>query len=266
MTTGTDLPDVVCGEADGVATIVIDRPSRRNALAIATWHALRAAVVAADADPRTRVILVRGAAGTFGAGNDLDEFAGLCGDPEGALAFGFAMATAMQAIETASKPVIMAIQGSCYGASVALALAGDLRFAADDASFAITPAKLGALYLRSDLHRLVAAVGAGHAKRLIYSAQAIDAARAERIGLIDEVLAADRFEEELGVFLQHVLRGSTYTVRRSKEMLSTVGAGLAPPEDEESLASFVAATQGEDFREGVDAFLGKRAPRFARAG
>ena len=71
------------------------------------------------------------------------------------------MASAMQAVETASKPVLMAIEGVCYGAAVVLALAGDLRIASDDVVFAITPAKLGALYRRSDLHRLAAAAGMG---------------------------------------------------------------------------------------------------------
>ena len=68
------------------------------------------------------------------------------------------MADAMQAVKAAPKPVVIAIEGVCYGASVALVLAGDLRLAARDASFAITPAKLGALYLRSDLQMLAAAV------------------------------------------------------------------------------------------------------------
>ena len=144
-----------------MATIVIDRQRRRNSLRLATWQRLPALITEAEGDPTVALIVIRGAGGQFGAGNDINEFSALHGDPVAAEAFGAAMAAAMQAIEAAAKPVIMAIEGVCYGAAVALALAGDLRIAADSASFAITPAKLGALYLASDLHRLVTAIGVG---------------------------------------------------------------------------------------------------------
>ena len=171
----------------------------------------------------------------------------------------------MQAVEAASKPVLMAIEGVCYGAAVALALAGDLRIASTSAVFAITPAKLGAVYLRSDLHRLVAAVGVGRSKKLIYSAEAIGAAQARRIGLVDEVIAEARFEADLQRLIEAIVAGSTLTLRRTKEMLRELGHGAAPAETRATLASFVEATQGEDFREGVAAFLSKRTPRFRRS-
>lgn len=245
-----------------IATIVADRRERRNAMSRAMWRTLPSLVGEAEADPGVSVIVMRGAHGHFSAGNDIAEFGALRGDPEAAEAFGREMATAMQAVEDAAKPVIMAIEGACYGAAVALALAGDIRVAADDATFAITPAKLGALYLRSDLHRLVAAVGQGRAKRLIYAAEPIEAARAERIGLIDEVVPADRFDAELGRLYDAILRGSPFTLRRTKQMLATVGDAPTPAETRESLAAFVEATQGADFTEGVDAFLARRTPRF----
>ncbi len=248
----------------GVATILLDRPARRNALGLGTWHALLSLIKAAERDAAAGLIVLRGAGGNFGAGNDISEFGALFGDPIAAKAFGRAMADAMRAIELASKPVIVAIEGFCYGASVALALAGDLRIAADDASFAITPARLGALYLQSDLHRLVATIGAGLAKRMIYTAQPIDAAKALDIGLVDEVVLSDAFELELDHLTRVILKGSPFTLGRSKAMLWMAGHGAAPLETDESLAPFVEATQGEDFREGVEAFLTKRSPVFAQ--
>jgi enoyl-CoA hydratase/carnithine racemase len=163
----------------------------------------------------------------------------------------------------ASKPVIMAIEGLCYGASVALTLAGDLRIAATNASFGITPAKLGALYLQSDLHRLVAAVGLGQSKKLIYSAQPISAIQAREIGLVDEVISADQFESELKVLTDAILRGSSFTLRRTKDMLRSVDTTAIPEETDATLALFVEATQRDDFVEGVDAFMTKRRPRFS---
>ena len=245
-----------------VATLVLDRPQKRNAMQLRTWRALPALIAAAEREVAVGLILVRGAGGHFGAGNDIAEFGALRADAAAAAAYGRSMADAMQAVEAASKPVVMAVEGVCYGASVALVLAGDLRLAARDASFAITPAKLGALYLRSDLHRLAAAVGPARSKRLIYTAEAIGASEALDIGLVDEVLAADRFEPELSRRIGVILEGSPFTLRRTKDMLRSLGHGRAPLETDESLASFAEATQGEDFKEGVEAFLTRRPPRF----
>jgi enoyl-CoA hydratase/carnithine racemase len=208
------------------------------------------------------LIVLRGAGGHFGAGNDITQLARLRGDPLAAKAYGRAMADAMRAVETATKPVIIAIEGACYGASVALALAGDFRVAADTAEFAITPAKLGALYLRSDLHRLVAAVGPAQGFRMIYTAQPVGAAAAERMGLVQQVHAADRFEAELSTLTGAILSNSPFTLRESKRLLRATAFGLAPPEDDESLGGFVEATQGADFGEGIKAFMARRRPQF----
>ncbi len=248
-----------------VATIVVDRQRKRNAFGLATWEALPPLVAEAERDPTVGLVVVRGAGRHFGAGNDISEFGALRGDPAAAERFGGAMALAMQSVEAASKPVIMAIEGSCYGAAVALALTGDLRIAADDAQFAITPAKLGALYLQSDLHRLVAAIGLGQSKKMIYLANTIDAAEARRIGLVDELVPSDRFEEELQRRVAAILAGSAFTIQQTKAMLRQLGHGRAPLETPETLAQFVAATQGDDFAEGISAFLGKRAPQFSRS-
>lgn len=245
----------------GIATITLDRPSARNALRFETWLALPSLIDAAE-QANTGLIVVRGAGGHFGAGNDITQLAGLRGDPPAARAYGQAMADAMRAVETATKPVIIAIEGACYGASVALALAGDFRVAADTAEFAITPAKLGALYLGSDLHRLVAAVGPAHGLKMIYTAQPVDAVAAERMGLVQQIYAADQFEAELSRLTGIILSGSPFTLRESKRMLKATANSVAPLEDDESLGWFVEAMQGADFGEGIHAFMAKRRPRF----
>ena len=250
----------------GVATILFDRPNARNAMLGRTWSALSELIAEAEAVTRVAVIVMRGAGGHFGAGNDIAEFGGLRGDPEGARAFGKAMADAMLAVEGATKPVVAAIEGSCFGASVALALAADLRVATEDARFAITPAKLGALYLRSDLHRLVAAIGQGQARRMMFTAQTLSAAEALAIGLVDQLVPSTRFAEELDLLVQAVVCGSPFTLHHSKRMLGDAGHGQSSAEDDESLGWFVKALQGADFAEGYAAFMAKRAPVFARPG
>lgn len=248
----------------GVATITVDRPQARNAMLLQMWQDLADLVTTADTDDRVGVIVLRGRGGHFGAGNDIAEFGQLRSDPDGARRFGWAMANAMRAVETTTKPVIAAIEGSCFGASVALALAADMRVAASSARLAITPAKLGALYLRSDHHRLAAAIGTGQARRMIYTACTLDASQAEAIGLIDIRVAADRFDEELGALTDAMLAGSPYTLRHSKRILRDAGHGDAPVETDETIGWFADAILGADFTEGVEAFLAKRPPNFAR--
>lgn len=252
--------------SNSVATIVFDRAAARNAMLFDTWRQLALLMAEADSDARVSVIVLRGAGGHFGSGNDIAEFGRLRGDAERARDYGWAMAEAMRAVEAAAKPVIAAIEGACYGASVALALAADIRIAANNATFAITPAKLGALYLRSDHHRLVAAIGPGRAREMIFSAATMDAARAGAIGLIDSVVAKDRFEPELDELTDRIRAGSAHTLRHTKRIFRSVGSGDAPAETEETISWFVEAMLGADFAEGVEAFLAKRAPRFPSAG
>jgi enoyl-CoA hydratase/carnithine racemase len=250
---------------NGLATILFDRAHARNAMLQATWQALPELLAQAEADTNVAVIILRGAGGHFGAGNDIAEFGVLRSDAAKCRAYGQAMADAMMAIERATKPVIAAIEGSCFGASVALTLAADFRVAASSARFAITPAKLGALYLRSDLYRLVAAIGQGQARRMIYTACTLDAPEAASIGLVDQLASPDEFDAELEAVLNATLCGSPFTLRHSKRMLRCVGHVETPVEDAESLGWFVEAMQGADFAEGYAAFMAKRPPEFARS-
>lgn len=248
-----------------VATILFDRAHARNAMLQATWQALPELVAQAEADTNVAAIVLRGAGGHFGAGNDIAEFGVLRNDPAKCRACGQAMADAMMAVERATKPVIAAIEGSCFGASVALTLTADFRVAANNARFAITPAKLGALYLRSDLHRLVAAIGQGQARRMIYTACTLAASEAANIGLLDQLVLPDQFDAELETILHAIKRGSPFTLHHSKRMLRGVGHGETPAEDAESLGWFVEAMQGADFAEGYSAFMEKRVPEFAQS-
>ncbi len=246
-----------------IARIRIDRQRRRNALGLQDWQDLAQNLREADSFPDVRAIVLSGAGSHFGAGNDIAELAGLRGRPSVARAFGTAMSEGIAAIAAARVPVIAAIEGQCYGASVALALAADIRVASASASFAITPARLGALYLQSDLHRLVAAVGQGQARRLIYSAEPIDAGQALKIGLVDELAAPDQFEAGVERLASAIARGSPFTLGETKAMLARAGFGRPSPETPATLEIFVTATQGCDFAEGVEAFLERRPPRFA---
>lgn len=173
-----------------VATLTIARPAVRNAIPLAGWAAL-ADAIREIGDGDARVLIVRSAVpGIFSAGADIAEFDILRQDPLARERFRAAMRDAIDPLAALPIPTIAAIDGGCFGAAVALALACDIRVAGAGARFATTPAKLGIGYPRADVARLIAQVGRGQASRMLSSAGGIDADEAYRIGLV-EIAAND---------------------------------------------------------------------------
>lgn len=168
----------------GVARLVLDRPEARNAIPAAGWQALAARVDEAGRSP-ARLLLLSGGGGAFCAGADLTDFPALQRDEAPRTHFREAMRHALDRLRDLAIPTVASIDGPCYGAGVALAMACDLRLAAPSARFAITPAKFGISYPQEDVHRLVELVGPGQAARLLFSGLGIDAGEALRIGLVD---------------------------------------------------------------------------------
>jgi enoyl-CoA hydratase/carnithine racemase len=165
-----------------VARVLLDRPEARNAIPAAAWAELaRTLAEAASA----RLLVVSGAGGAFCAGADLADFAAMRGDEAACQRFRQDMRSAIDALAALPIPTIAKIDGPCFGAGVALAMACDLRIAGPVARFAITPAKIGISFPQEDVHRLVALVGPAQASRLLFTAATIGAAEAARIGLAD---------------------------------------------------------------------------------
>jgi enoyl-CoA hydratase/carnithine racemase len=174
-------------DQDGlVARLTLDRPERRNAMGTAHFHALADAV--ARVPPDAAVVLLRSVVpGTFSAGADLKEIARLADEAERRAPFHRAIRAAASASAALPMPVVAAIDGGCHGAAFALILAADVRIAGTQASFAIPPARLGIAYPAEDLARLAALIGPGQAARLVFTADTIDAAEAQRIGLVEAI-------------------------------------------------------------------------------
>jgi enoyl-CoA hydratase/carnithine racemase len=155
-----------------VARLILDRPAARNAIPAAGWRELERLIATVEG----RLLVVSGRGGAFCAGADLGDLPALRRAE---------MRAALDALRDLAMPTVARIDGACYGAGVALAMACDLRVAGAGARFAITPAKIGISYPQEDVHRLVALVGPGQAARLLFTAEAIDGAEALRIGLAD---------------------------------------------------------------------------------
>lgn len=241
------------------AEMVLNRPDKRNAITRAMWAAIPNLVAPLANDESVRLLVVRGEGGSFAAGADIAEFPETFANGEVAARNQAAMRAAMAALEDFPKPTLAFIRGACVGGGCGLALACDLRLAAEDARLGITPAKLGLVYGVADTRRLVQAVGLSRAKDLLFSGRLIDAAEALRIGLVDRV-AADP-HAALDALEADMVAASGASARAQKAVFRLLREG-AGDDDPAGLALFAGALDDDDFREGFAAFTEKRPPRF----
>ncbi|ACZ00255.1 enoyl-CoA hydratase/isomerase family protein [Thermomonospora curvata] len=245
-----------CEVTDGVGTITIDRPGKRNAMSAAMWRKLPVLLERLETDPAVRVVVLTGAGGHFCAGADIGELADIT---SGDLA-----TEAETALARFPKPTLAVIRGFAVGGGCQLAAACDLRLAADDARFGITPAKLGILYPAEATARLVRLIGPAAAKYLLFSGELVDAAHALRIGLVDEVLPADRLAARVAEFTRILTSRSQFTQQGAKDIVEHAAAGTLTRELVEAWAA--EARRSPDSAEGVAAFLERRPPVFTWTG
>lgn len=237
---------------DRIARISLDRPQSRNAISLSHWNELSAAIAQIAASD-AKVLIVRAMApNIFSSGADIGDLETLGADPEARTRFRSEMAAAFDQLAALPIATIAAIDGGCYGAAVALALACDIRIAGQRAMFGITPAKVGIVYPAGDVARLKALIGPGQAARLLMSGMTLDADQALAIGLVEErVKSADAAARILAEII----------AANSGASISGIKRILAGDADADRL--FEDAFGGADFSEGVAAFKARRRPVFA---
>ncbi|WP_019633516.1 enoyl-CoA hydratase/isomerase family protein [Actinomadura atramentaria] len=251
----TGGPALRCAVADGVATITIDRPAKRNAMTAAMWRELPGVLAVLAEDPDVRVLVLTGAGGDFCAGADISELPDINRGDDAHLS-----TRAEEALAAFPKPTIAAIDGFCVGGGCQLAAACDLRFGTESARFGITPAKLGIVYPGPATARIVRLIGPSAAKYLLFSADLVDAAHALRIGLLDEIVPAEGLAARIAAFTATLASRSLLTQRATKEIVDALAAG--EPHAERVAYWRDEAEAGADAAEGVRAFLDRRAPAF----
>jgi enoyl-CoA hydratase/carnithine racemase len=173
--------------SDSVATIAIRRGGRANSVPLADWCKLERLVSAANISNASLIVFRSDDPDYFCAGSDLSELSALASDPSLRKRFRGAMVSVFKRIRSINKPTVAIIDGGCYGTGLSIATACDVRIAGPAAMFAITPARFGISYPKEEVERLASIVGHGSAARLLYSCEAIDAAEAARIGLVEFV-------------------------------------------------------------------------------
>ncbi len=256
-------------EADGVATIRLDRPERLNALTFDSYAELRDAFVELATLASVRSVIVTGTGRAFCSGGDVKDIIGRMLDMPDAEIFAFTRMTCdlIENIRRLEKPVVAALNGTTCGAGAVIAAACDVRIAAEEAKIAflftkvgLSGADMGAAWL---LPRIV---GLGHASELLMLGDFVDAKRAFEIGLYNKVVALGDLDAEAKRWATKLADGPTMGMAVTKRMLNAEASMTL--RDAMQVEGWV---QGEcmkhaDYREGYEAALGKRAPNFRRAG
>jgi enoyl-CoA hydratase len=258
MDAGTEQLDV--SMRGGIATVVLNNPRRRNALSRAMVQALPRVLDRLAEDPAVRVVVLRGAGGrAFAAGVDITEFADSAGRSVVAT-FEAEYAAMLDRVRRHHGATIAMIEGACVGGGVELALACDLRFAAEGSSFAIPAARMGLGYV--DVEPLVAAIGAARAAEMLFTARLFDVGELAASGLVNRVVPAPQLADLVHETAAAIARNAPLALAASKLALRTLAGGRAVRDDPAIRAAVAACYASEDFAEGQRAFLQKRAPRF----
>ena len=245
----------------GVATATLNRPEVGNAYNAAMLDAMIAGLTALAADPAVRCLVIRGAGKHFQAGADIRWLGEVAHYPPAEnYAASVATTRAMQLLNEFPKPTIALVHGACFGGGVGIVCCVDVAFATPDSRFGITEIRVGVAPTPISTH-MVNAIGLRHTRRYALTGERFDAAEAERIGLIHEVVEADAMEAKLDAVLDAIFLGSPTGIAMTKS--SFLGANnLLLDERQVSMLAHEGWTQraSAEGLEGTSAFREKRTP------
>jgi enoyl-CoA hydratase len=231
------------------------------------WRAIKTAAEDVEQNDDVKVVILQGLTDTaFAAGADIHELAALQSSPRSAVEYLDAVQAAEGALAHLSKPTIAMVRGDCVGAGVELAVACDLRFASLGSRFSVPPAKLGLVLSLSSTRRLIELVGPGHARDLLFTGRMIDATEARAIGLVERTYTVEEIEATTESYAKLLCQRSQFSIQAAKKIINRASQGGEAADGIETQADCSGALRGEDFHEGINAFLGKRPPSFGWVG
>jgi enoyl-CoA hydratase/carnithine racemase len=254
---------MIAGKEGAIGWITFNNPARHNAVSMAMWEALFEIVTDYAADGAIRVIVVKGAGErAFVSGADISEFEEKRSSPETTRIYNETAQKASKALKDIGKPTIAMIRGYCVGGGVSTAMSCDLRIAAEGASFAVPAAKLGLGYEYEGVRKLMDVVGPSFAKEIFFTARQFTAQEALAMGLINRLLPADRLETYVREYAAMIADNAPLTVSSIK----TIVAEALKDESRRDRALCQEVVDrcfnSADYREGRQAFMEKRKPRF----
>ncbi len=256
------MTDTILVARDGaIATVVLNRPEKLNALTRDMWSRLGEAMVDLSADDEIRCVVLRGAGGqAFAPGNDIAEFETERFDPASAKAYGAVMHRTLAAIRDCRHPSVALIEGICVGGGLEIATLCDIRICGTSSRFGVPVNRLGLVMAHAELDALVRLVGPGIAAEIVLEGRVFDAAEAKDKGLVTRVVADGEVEAEAYAAARRIAAGAALVARWHKQFLRRLAdpRPLTEAETDEGFACFGT----EDFAAGTRAFLAKTEPEF----
>lgn len=250
-------PNIAVSVKNGVGSVVIDRPTAKNAMSFAMYDALGAACRRFNADPTIRVATFRGGGNVFAAGTDISEFLAFRTGEDGVV-YEAMIEASLEAMAGIKVPTIAVIEGHAVGGGLMLAQACDIRIATPGTRFGIPVARtLGNCLSMRNLVRLTGEFGTSRVRRMMYLAELIDAEEAKSAGFLSDIVEPERLEEAVAALCEQIAAYAPVTLRITKEQLRRIASGV---QDDQNLLWTCYASA--DFQEGVAAFVAKRAPRW----
>lgn len=246
---------------DGIGRITFNRPQARNALTFRMYEQLEEICLQAENDSSVKVLLLTGAGEkAFAAGTDISQFRAFS-TAQDALDYESRIERVVSALESSRVPTIAAIAGACTGGGFTIAGCCDLRIGAANARFGVPIARtLGNCLSMSNYVRMSALLGPARVKDVIFTARLIEAEEAYKIGLLGEILPDyNSLQSRANDLARTVASQAPLTLRVTKEALRRITDKMSPEEDRDLILKCYLSN---DFREGMDAFLNKRPPKW----
>lgn len=252
--------------ADGIATLTLARPDKRNAMNERMFVEVADAAEQAGADAAVRAVVLTGDGPTFCAGIDLNELARFAGVKGSEFRTFVRLAQRPYlALSTIPKPVVAAVRNHAIGAGFQLALACDLRVASENARFAMLEPRYGIIPDLGGMHHLTRLVGPSLTKELVWSTRTVEADEALRIGLVNRVVPDDVLEKEAEALAREVTAHAPLPIALSKRLIDGATETSFEAELEREALAQALAIQSDDHREAVTAYFEKRPPRYSGA-
>ena len=250
--------------AEAVARLTISNPERRNALDHEILDAIAEVMPQLDHGIETRCVILTGAPPLFSAGYDIAGIPEQTFERDAEALVAHPFHAAMEAVAHHPWPTLAAINGHCLGGGLELAITCDLRLCAAGAKLGMPPAKLGLIYGHTGLRKFLDTIGLSHTKELFLTGRNLGAERAERIGLVNEVLEDEALGDEAVALAAAIAENAPLSMRGNKHAIDLLNS--SPELTEQQEAGLVALREScfssADFREGIRAFAEKRRPQW----
>src|SRR6185312_13248722 len=252
---------VVLERSDVIATIILNRPERLNALTLEMWQGVGDLFTALEADDGLRCVILRGAGGkAFAPGADIAEFADKRSSAKQARDYGAAMHRAMQAIDECRHPTVAAIEGICVGGGLELAMLCDIRICGEGSRFGVPINRIGVTMGYPEIAALIELVGRRAALEILLEGRVFSAAEAKEKGLVSRVVPDAEVVGEAYAAARRVAAGAPLVNRWHKKFARRLAE--TRPLDAEEFDEPYRTFDTEDFRQGYQSFLKKEVPRF----